>query len=488
MRLQKITLNNFRCFESLSLELHPRLTVLVAENGGGKTAILDGIAIGLSPVLRYLSSADQRLTGPGITDTDFRLETIAGPRGGDRLVTSVFSQIIMETSDPDGLTWDNWRASSKGKHPEAKVGQKNLAAYAAKVLDSLKTVEPKLLPVFAYYGTRRGLLAIPKRLRGAKVEYTQPTAALVGALDSFSDFTEMLNWFDVEESAELRANKGCAPENFEESDALHVVREVISAILGGEYSNPYFNKKHKFVIESRTGPGLLQVSQLSQGYQSMLALGMDFARRMALANSGWLEHVTHEYFKDNLATFHPSFGGSSAVVTPQTLAPAIMLVDEIDLHLHPSWQQRVLDDLMRAFPHTQFIVTTHSPQVLTTVPKECIRLLQSEWDEGAGQTRISVKTVEQQTEGLASSDVLAAVMGTDPVPPIEKAAWLSEYRGLIQQGLQDSPRGDELKQKLIDHFGPHHPEILECERLIRLEIFKRKLPPLGENIDSGKKG
>ena len=483
MRLQKITLNNFRCFESLSLELHPRLTVLVAENGGGKTAILDGIAIGLSSVLRYLSSADQRLTGPGITDTDFRLETIAGPRGGDRLVTSDFSQIIMETSD--GLTWDNWRASSKGKHPEAKVGHKSLAAYAAEVLDSLKTVKPKLLPVFAYYGTRRGLLAIPKRLRGAKVDYTQPAAALVGALDSFSDFTEMLNWFDVEETAELRANKGSAPEDFEESEALHVVREVISAILGGEYSNPYFNKKHKFVIESKTGPGLLQVSQLSQGYQSMLALGMDFARRLALANSC---SPTPEYFLANLATYHPSIGESSSVVTPQTLAPAIMLVDEIDLHLHPSWQQRVLDDLMRAFPHTQFIVTTHSPQVLTTVPKECIRLLQSEWDEAAGQTRISVKTVEQQTQGLASSDVLAAVMGTDPVPPIEKAAWLSEYRGLIQQGLQDSPQGIELKQKLIDHFGPHHPEILECERLIRLETFKRKLPPLGGNIDSGKRG
>lgn len=486
MRLQKITLNNFRCFENFDLKLHPKLTVLVAENGGGKTAILDGIAIGLSPVLRYLSSADQRLAGPGITDTDFRLEGIAGPRGGDRMVTSDFSQIIMEATD--GLTWDYWRASSKGKHPGAKIGQKGLAAYAAKVLDSLKTMEPQLLPVFAYYGTRRGLIAIPKRLRGAKEDYTQPTAALVGALDSFSDFTEMLNWFDIEESAELRANKGSAPEDFEESVALHVVREVISTILGGEYRNPYFNKKHKFVIESQTDPGLLQVSQLSQGYQSMLALGMDFARRLALANS----HLTNEnffpYFQASLETYHASIVESSSVVTLQTLAPAIMLVDEIDLHLHPSWQQRVLGDLMRAFPNTQFIVTTHSPQVLTTVPAECIRLLQEEWDKDAGQKKIIATPVAQQTQGTASSDVLAVVMGTDPVPPIEKAAWLSEYRGLIQQGLQDSPRGVELKQKLIDHFGPHHPEMLDCNRLIRLETFKRKLPPLSKNTDSGKKG
>lgn len=119
MRLGKITLKNSRCFESLDLALHPRLTVLVAENGGGKTAILDGIAAGLSPVLHYLSSADQRLKRPGIKDTDFRLEAIAGPREGDRLVTRDYSQIIMETTD--GLSWDNWRAASKGKRPEARV-------------------------------------------------------------------------------------------------------------------------------------------------------------------------------------------------------------------------------------------------------------------------------------------------------------------------------------------------------------------------------
>ena len=75
MLLKKIILNHFRCFERLEVDLHPRLTVFVAENGGGKTAVLDGIAIGLSPILRLLSSANQRLSGPGIDDTDFHLES-----------------------------------------------------------------------------------------------------------------------------------------------------------------------------------------------------------------------------------------------------------------------------------------------------------------------------------------------------------------------------------------------------------------------------
>ena len=213
MNLKNVVLRNFRCFDTLNIELHPRLTVLVAENGGGKTAVLDGIAIGLSPVLRYLSSANQRLSGPGIEDTDFRLELKRSTLplmpefgGDDDWGVSDYAQVVIETLT--GPKWDNWRASALGKQPESKVGQSEVMAYAVGVLDSLKTATPQLLPVFAYYGARRGWLVIPERLRESKVDYTHPTSALVGALESLSDFKEMLKWFDVEEAAELRANKG----------------------------------------------------------------------------------------------------------------------------------------------------------------------------------------------------------------------------------------------------------------------------------------
>lgn len=204
MHLRSITLKNFRCFTTLSLDLHPRLTVLVAENGGGKTAILDGIAIGLSPMLRYLSSANQRLSGPGIKDTDYRLEQWE-TRGGERWGASDYVQVVMTTTDD--LSWDNWRASSPGKQPSNRIGQTHLKSYAANLLDSLKTSAPGLLPVFAYYGARRGWIVVPERLRESKVDYSHPTAALEGALDSLSDFKEMLKWFDQEEATELRVNK-----------------------------------------------------------------------------------------------------------------------------------------------------------------------------------------------------------------------------------------------------------------------------------------
>src|SRR5207253_9238385 len=104
MRLNKITLNNFRSFECLEVDLHPRLTVLVGNNGAGKTAILDAIAVGLSPVLRHLSSANQRLKGVGIKDSDFHLVSQESRSGRETWVASNTAQVILEGTG--GLLWD----------------------------------------------------------------------------------------------------------------------------------------------------------------------------------------------------------------------------------------------------------------------------------------------------------------------------------------------------------------------------------------------
>ncbi len=494
MHLKKVILKNFRCFEDLEIPLHPRLTVLVAENGGGKTSILDAIAIGLAPLLSYLSSADQRLNGPGIKDSDFRLSTehaiapssepdffsdtlpVTGPGRAisDRLLTSGYVQIIVEAIS--GLRWDNWRAASKGMQPDTKVGQSDLMAFASSLLEGFKSTAPKLLPVFAYYGARRGWIVIPKRLRDSKENYSHPTSALIGSVDSLSDFAEMLKWFDIEESSELRANVGKPEEKYDKSPALKAVRSTITALLGGAFINPHFNKKHKFVVDPQTGPGELQVSQLSQGYQSMLALGMDFARRLALAN-GHLDTVG-DAFDWSFATRNmEGWDAADLKAASQrgpSWAPAIMLVDEIDLHLHPSWQQRVLPDLLRAFPGTQFIVTTHSPQVLSTVDKESIRIIRTE------DARAVLKIPEYQTRGVESADVLATIMEVDPVPRVPEAKWLSDYRALVENGVHATQEGQALRSKLKGHFGESHPLIRDCDRLIRFQGFKRHQPQTGK--------
>lgn len=99
--------------------------------------------------------------------------------------------------------------------------------------------------------------------------------------------------------------------------------------------------------------GELPLEAMSDGARSVISMAADIAYRMARLNPDMGEDVTLK-------------------------TSGVVLIDEVDMHLHPSWQQTVVNDLVKAFPKVQFIVTTHSPQVLTSVPAECIRILH--WD------------------------------------------------------------------------------------------------------------
>jgi predicted ATP-binding protein involved in virulence len=497
MRLKKITFNNFRCFDKLEVDLHPRLTVFVGENGSGKTAILDGIATALTPTLTHLSSANQRLNGRGIKDTDFRIESwgkhtekeespqlemdLPTPQSQspneritkERWGASDYAQVIAETMT--GLKWDYWRPSAVGKEPANKFGVSNLQAYLSQISDSFKTNPSKLMPIFAYYGAMRGNVAVPGRLRTSKENYSYPAAALIGALDSVSDFKEILKWFDFVESAELRANKEVYNDEPERSPALDAVREAVLSLLGGKYKNPHFNKDHKFVLEPVGGGGPLQVAQLSQGYQSMLALAMDFSRRMAIGNG----HLTYEndFWKSTLGKeieeldaagfFHNiEFNTKSALAL---CSPAIMLVDEIDLHLHSSWQQRVLGDLMRTFPLTQFIVTTHSPQVLSTVRRENIRVIEQTNGKYIAEPPLAM------TYGEPSGDVMRSVMQVDPQPPVAEKKDLERLTELVDQGVYANDEVQHLISDLKTKLSVQHPQLLRLYRSMqRQEALKHE--------------
>ncbi|AVS60767.1 hypothetical protein C8241_02705 [Paracidovorax avenae] len=465
MRLKSVTLNYFRCFESLTLDLDPRLTVIVGENGAGKTAVLDGIASGLTPVLTQLSSADQRLGGRGIKDSDFCLQALPGTRGKTQWNTADYAQIMTTTFE--GLRWDYWRpsGSGKGKKPAETWGETALKEHLNAITDSYKTANPALTPVFTYYGASRGHIEVPERLRSAKNNYEHPTAALVDCFNPRSDFREMLAWFDQEESSELRANKGLTGENYQPFSSLEAVRATVVSLLGGAFRNPQFNARHKFVLERASDGAELLVSQLSQGYQSMLALAIDFARRLAIANRhaeyGNIQAVQQlsQHATSVLELHDPGIYAPFQHALAMS-APAIMLVDEIDLHLHPIWQQRVLDDLMRTFPMTQFIVTTHSPQVLTSVRRENIRIL--EQHEG----RMRVRTPEFSPLAHESGDALAKIMGTHREPPLPLQDDIRQYEQLVREGQENTEFARTLRNNLHQAGYQFHESDLATWRFL----------------------
>jgi predicted ATP-binding protein involved in virulence len=181
----------------------------------------------------------------------------------------------------------------------------------------------------------------------------------------------------------------------------------------------------------------LRIDQLSDGYRTTLAMVMDIASRMAEANPK----------EDDIL-------GTEGIV----------LIDEVDLHLHPSWQQRILDNLLNTFPNIQFIVTTHSPQVLSTVKREQIRILYQSGGEIPKAT----------TYGEPIYDVLQAVMAVDPQPPVPEKKELERLTELVDQGLYDTAETEALFEELRQKLNPHHPQLKRIERAIQRQMVLNK--------------
>ncbi|EEW0965258.1 chromosome segregation protein SMC, partial [Escherichia coli] len=202
---------------------------------------------------------------------------------------------------------------------------------------------------------------------------------------------------------------------------------------------------------------LLDAQQLSQGEKTILTLVGDLTRRLVLLNP-----------KLN----NPLQG------------KGIVLIDEVDLHLHPSWQQNIIEKLQHTFPNVQFIITTHSPQIVSTVPSKCLRILEEIKNPSTGMKELRVLLPSSQTKGTKNSYALLYGMKTDPVPNVKEVAWLSTYKKFIENRQQDSEEAIMIRKKLDKHYGIDHPLLLECDGIIRVLKLKDKVRGESGNKES----
>lgn len=329
MKIKTLKLTNYRAFDELELDLDPRLTVLVARNGAGKSSILDAISSNLGAFLTRLPG----VSGHNPKDSDFRVTESGEKPPFMRIFTRSF----------DGVEWDRTERRDKTKKTQALipdgVGIKALNEYVDQFIDAQNEGNDYELPVFIYYGTGRGVFDIPQRKRGFGKKFPR-FEALSGALESRTNFKRFVEYFYFLENEENKLQKEHRSFDFEVPE-LKAIRLAISRMMP-QFSNPRSAAPAGLMLdwEHDGTTSQLRIEQLSDGYRTTLAMVMDIAARMAEANPEMQEPL--------------ETGG-------------IILIDEVDLHLHPEWQREFLPKLLNTFPQIQFVVSTHSPFIIQSL-------------------------------------------------------------------------------------------------------------------------
>lgn len=328
MIIEKLYLNDFRGIHELELNLQGKSTVLFGINGVGKSSVLAAINLLYANIInrlvkqRFKQSIKMELSDIKFGKASTRIS--ADFRFCDETDIYSYSRAMYKAGHKLSLS----------KELENLVSHYEERYIAEDYVDAenniVKSNDIKNIPIFVNYGVNRLVLKTPLRIRKAE-DYGQ-LATFEKAIENQIAFSKLFEWFLEQEVYEIHMQK-------QDSDyqdlQLKTVKNAMLAMFDGYKdihitARPYSMKIYK-------GEDILDILQLSDGEKCTLALFGDLARRLAIANP---------------ALENPLEG------------TGVVLIDEIELHMHTSWQRKVIETLKRTFPNVQFIITTHSPQVL----------------------------------------------------------------------------------------------------------------------------
>ena len=346
LRICSIHIKDFRGISDLALDLDGSLTVLAGRNGVGKTTVLEAIAGSAIAV------------GDPYFGTGARLPTFHLPPGAVRGGAKVAETDILLTLPDDGRA--TLKAVCKTSHFSRSKSQ----------LRDLEAQRPPSTPLpVVYYGQDRISDASSRAASRQRVD------SLDAGLRSVSAFKE---WFFEKEGDEAREAKDSRNLDYSDPD-LDLVRDTLGQMEGFESIRSRLPKEGVSRVLYVTKHHLeFPFDALSSGEKAFFILAVDLARRLTLT--------------------YPQ--------TKLSECQAVVLIDEIELHLHPGWQRKILGSLTNLFPACQFVVTTHSPQVIGGVHARNIRLLSLD-DSGM----VTVK-VPAASKGRDSNYILYALLDT----------------------------------------------------------------------------
>ncbi len=435
MHIKRLELENFRGSRNLVLDLHKQLNLFVGLNGAGKSTVLDAAAI-------LLSWAANRIKRPGASGRPIPEVDIRNDFPLARL------KLCLEMQNRE-YEWQVGKAR-KGYMERELSSLAEASEFAAQIWsDSAGFGGEVSIPLFAYYPVNRAVLDIPLRIR--RKHRFDLVSAYDESLISGANFRTFFEWFREREDLENEARRDrdmfdhlslFSRESSKDFNSaltkeqrtqfpdpqLEAVRKALIRLMP-EFRNLTV-RRNPLRMEVEKGGQLLSVEQLSDGEKCLMAMVGDMARRMAIANP---------------ALDNPLEG------------EGVFLIDKIDMHLHPSWQRMVVPGLLEVFPNCQFMISTHSPHVVTHVQPDSLFLLKM-GDSGLEYLPTS------ESYGKTVESVLEDLMGLETTRPDKVQRDIKKIYELIDADELD---GATSEAKSLAEIIGRDPELVKIEILIR---------------------
>jgi len=428
--IKRIILEQFKCFEKREIMFNKNFTLLVGNNGTGKTTILDALAIAIGGFLNGFGDLE-RNDKRTIHTNEVRREQIE--LGNAINVEAQYPvKITCETNIDETLyKWTRFR-ENKGNAKFADADA--MRAYVRKIQKEVASPTKSgsvILPVFAYHGTGRlwAKTNITKAFEGGTSRYL----GYKNCLNPKSNENLFTAWF--RETRRMEIDEGI------KSVELSAVSRAIEKFLGGGNTKFRYNLKAKEIQVTLDNGKLLPFHMLSDGYRNAIGMVADTAFRMVVLNPQLQDEAIRK-------------------------TPGVILIDEIELHLHPEWQMTIVDSFKNTFPKAQIIATTHAPIVISTCKEDEIVKLE---DQGIEYV--------SNTYGWLAEDVIKTVMGLDSSRHPQIEAKINEYRDLYYKKLSDEATEDDLDKMnkiakwLYENLPAHDPVVT----LTKLEATKKKV-------------
>ena len=431
MRINNIHIKNFRGYEDLNVEFKSNFNLIIGDNGSGKTAVLEALTIAMGSFFLGIRNVETK----GISPNDIRIATFEYSEEYQFPVKITTKGKINNIQ----LVWE--RALNGLKNRTTSVNAKAIKDHAEMLDNSISIGENINLPLLGYYATGRLFQEGYEKINTEKNdEKRKPISSRFRAydrcLEAISTHQKFQNWFRDKEISRIQKRT--------EDLSLSLVQEAVINNLPN-CKNFYFefdpDKPQGLKVEFSDGR-ILPFQSLSDGTRNFFALLSDIAYKAITLNPHLKENVLKE-------------------------TEGIVLIDELDLHLHPEWQKRIVESLKNTFPKVQFICTTHSPFIIqATEPNELLIIKNNNIRENSSGVNLSIEDIAEIHQ------------------KVENPQWSKKREALYQLAPKyyEAIKNDTLTNKLKEDFDtavkPFTMDtalfsIIEEEKILR-EYLKNK--------------